>query len=433
MNDPINVFWFRRDLRINDNRGFFEALKSGRKVLPVFIFDTEILSKLPSDDKRVNFIYQRIEQLNDQLLIVNSSLAVYSGKPVDVFSSLATKMNIEAVFTNHDYEPYSIYRDAEISKMLEKWGIAFKTYKDQVLFEAGEILKSDGKPYVVFTPFSRKWLEKMNEDGTGFYDSQSLLHNLLNQANNSMPSLKQMGFDNTHLSFPEPAISDQLINSYAETRNFPGLDSTSRLGLHLRFGTISVRDCIRAGKELSATWLNELIWREFFMQILAHFPHVVKSSFRKEYDRIQWLNDEEMFSRWCEGTTGYPLVDAGMRELSQTGFMHNRVRMVVASFLTKHLLIDWRWGEAWFAEKLLDFELSSNNGNWQWAAGSGCDAAPYFRIFNPTEQAKKFDPQSVYVLKWLPEYGTPAYPEAIVEHSFARKRCLNVYQAALKG
>ncbi len=433
MNDPINVFWFRRDLRLNDNRGFFEALKSGRKILPVFIFDTEILSKLPSDDKRVNFIYHRIKQLNNQLLEINSTIAVFSGKPVEVFSSLASQMNIETVFTNRDYELYAVQRDTSVSEMLQKSGITFKTYKDQVLFEAGEILKSDGKPYVVFTPYSRKWLEKMKEDGIGNYDSQSLLHNLLNQSNNSMPSLEQMGFDNRHLSFPELTAPDHLINSYAETRNFPGLDSTTRLGLHLRFGTISIRECIRTGNRLSATWLNELIWREFFMQILAHFPHVINSSFRKEYDLIQWQNDEEMFSRWCEGTTGYPLVDAGMRELSQTGFMHNRVRMVVASFLTKHLLIDWRWGEAWFAEKLLDYELSSNNGNWQWAAGSGCDAAPYFRIFNPTEQAKKFDPKNTYIRKWVPEFGTAAYPEPVVEHTFARKRCLAAYQAALKG
>lgn len=433
MNEPINIFWFRRDLRLNDNRGLFEALNSGRKVLPVFIFDTEILSKLSSDDKRVRFIYRRINLLNKQLSESKSTIAVYFGKPADVFSLLVSQYHVETVFTNHDYEPYAIQRDKIVAQILEKSVVGFRTFKDQVLFEAGEILKPDGKPYVVFTPYSRKWLEKMNEKGIAHFDSQSLLNNLVDQHQTPMPSLEQVGFSSDPFQFPETKIPDDFIRNYAETRNYPGLDSTTRLGLHLRFGTISVRDCIRAGKELSATWLNELIWREFFMQILANFPHVIVGAFRPEYDRIQWQNDENLFKKWCEGKTGYLLVDAGMRELSQTGFMHNRVRMVVASFLTKHLLIDWRWGEAWFAGKLLDFELSSNNGNWQWAAGSGCDAAPYFRIFNPTEQAKKFDPQSVYIRKWLPEFNTSAYPEPIVEHAFARKRCLSMYQAALKG
>jgi deoxyribodipyrimidine photo-lyase len=433
MNEPINIFWFRRDLRLNDNRGLFEALKSGRKVLPVFIFDTEILSRLPSDDKRVRFIYERINLLNKQLFESKGAIAVYFGKPADVFASILSQQQVETVFTNHDYEPYAIQRDTSVSEILTKSGVGFNTFKDQVLFESGEILKPDGKPYVVFTPYSRKWLEKMNETGVGQYDSQLLLNRLVDQPQPPMPTLEQMGFASEQLQFPEMTVSDDIIRSYAETRNYPGLDSTSRLGVHLRFGTISVRDCIRAGKELSATWLNELIWREFFMQILAHFPHVVNKAFRPEYDRIQWQNDEGLFKKWCEGKTGYPLVDAGMRELSQTGFMHNRVRMVVASFLSKHLLIDWRWGEAWFAEKLLDFELSSNNGNWQWAAGSGCDAAPYFRIFNPAEQAKKFDPELAYIRKWLPEFGTTSYPAPIVEHTYARKRCLSVYQTALKG
>jgi deoxyribodipyrimidine photo-lyase len=433
MNEPINIFWFRRDLRLNDNRGLFEALNSGRKVMPVFIFDTEILSKLPSDDKRVRFIYERINLLNKQLSLSKGAIAVYFGKPADVFAAIVSQQQVETVFTNRDYEPYSIQRDNTVAQILEKSGIGFKTYKDQVLFETGEILKPDGKPYVVFTPYSRKWLEKMNEKGIPHYDSEALFNGLLEQLPPPMPTLEQMGFANEPCQFPDTIVSDDLIRNYAETRNYPGLDSTTRLGLHLRFGTISIRDCIRTGKELSATWLNELIWREFFMQILANFPHVVNGAFRPEYDRIQWQNDEGLFIKWCEGKTGYPLVDAGMRELSQTGFMHNRVRMVVASFLTKHLLIDWRWGEAWFAEKLLDFELSSNNGNWQWAAGSGCDSAPYFRIFNPTEQAKKFDPQSAYIRKWLPEFGTISYPTPIVDHTFARKRCLSVYQRALKG
>lgn len=433
MNEPINIFWFRRDLRLNDNRGLFEALNSDRKVLPMFIFDTEILSKLPNDDKRVSFIYQRIKLLNKQLSESKSAIAIYFGKPADVFTSLVSQQHVKIVFINHDYEPYSIQRDKTVAQILEKSGVGFKTFKDQVLFEAGEILKPDGEPYVVFTPYSRKWLEMMNEKGIAHYDSQSMLTSLVDQLQPSMPTLEQMGFASLPCQYPEATVSDDLIRNYSETRNYPGLDSTTHLGLHLRFGTISVRDCIRKGKELSPAWLNELIWREFFMQILANFPHVINGAFRPEYNRIQWQNDESQFKKWCEGKTGYPLVDAGMRELSQTGYIHNRVRMVVASFLTKHLLIDWHWGEAWFAGKLLDFELSSNNGNWQWAAGSGCDAAPYFRIFNPAEQARKFDHQSVYIQKWLPEFNTPDYPEPIVEHDFGRKRCLSVYQAALKG
>ncbi len=433
MTDPINIFWFRRDLRYNDNRGLFEALKSGRRVLPLFIFDTEILSKLPNDDSRVTFIFNRISWLNEQLSSIGSRIEVRIGKPVEVFRELSSKLNIETVFTNRDYEPYAIGRDKQVAEALKSSGIGFETFKDQVLFEADEILKPDGKPYVVFTPFSKKWLEKLNTDGVVQFDSESGLNNFIASTDSKMPSLQEIGFTVGRFSIPGSIIMEDLIKNYAETRNFPGLDSTSRLGLHLRFGTISVRDCIIAGMKLSAVWLNELIWREFFMQILANFPHVEKSAFRNEYDRIQWLNDEALFEKWCDGRTGYPMVDAGMRELSQTGFMHNRVRMVVAGFLVKHLLIDWRWGEAWFAEKLLDFELSSNNGNWQWAAGSGCDAAPYFRIFNPAEQARKFDPQAIYIKKWIPEYGTPAYPQPVVEHTEARKRCLSAFQSALKS
>ncbi len=399
----------------------------------MFIFDTEILSKLPPDDSRVTFIFNRINWLNEQLSSYGSRIEVHIGKPVEVFDALSAKLNVEKVFTNRDYEPYAINRDKDVAEALKKSGTGFETFKDQVLFEADEILKPDGKPYVVFTPYSKKWLEKLNTGGMVQFDSESGLNKLIALPGSSMPSLQDTGFTAGSYITPGSIIRNELIENYAETRNFPGLDSTSRLGLHLRFGTVSVRDCIIAGRKSSIVWLNELIWREFFMQILANFPHVVNASFKPEYDRIIWLNDEDKFEKWCEGKTGYPMVDAGMRELSQTGFMHNRVRMVVASFLVKHLLIDWRWGEAWFAEKLLDFELSSNNGNWQWAAGSGCDAAPYFRIFNPSEQARKFDPQMVYIRKWVPEYGTYAYPLPLVDHTEARKRCLLAYQSALKG
>lgn len=432
MDEMINVFWFRRDLRLNDNRGLYEALKSGRRVLPVFIFDTEILSKLQPDDKRVLFIHNRVEALNTRLSAFNTSLLVYHGSPVDVFRQIISEHEVETVFTNRDYEPAAIQRDLAVAGLLSAHGTGFISFKDQVLFEAGDILKPDGNPYVVFTPYSRKWLEQLNQDGLKSFDTESVSSGFVKSPSNPIPSLAQMGFDAGNQNFPEMSIPVELIANYATTRNYPGLDRTTRLGMHLRFGTISVRDCIRAGQQFSAAWLNELIWREFFMQIMAFYPGVVNHAFKPVYDRIQWSDNEHHFRSWCEGKTGYPLVDAGMRELSQTGFMHNRVRMVAASFLTKHLLIDWRWGEAWFAEKLLDFELSSNNGNWQWAAGSGCDAAPYFRIFNPSEQLKKFDPDSIYVKRWVPEYETIDYPEPIVVHAEARKRCFQVYTDALK-
>jgi len=432
MDELINVFWFRRDLRLNDNRGLYEALKSGRRVLPVFIFDTEILSRLQPDDKRVLFIYRRIEELNHQLSDFNTSILVRYGNPAGVFSQIIREHQVETVFVNRDYEPAAIRRDNEIEGLISLSGVGFRSFKDQVLFEAGDILKPDGKPYVVFTPYSKKWLEKMHHDGIGRFNSESMLQALVRQDQSQIPSLEKMGFHSGSFRFPGMSIQENRITGYAEHRNFPGIDLTTRLGLHLRFGTISVRDCITAGKALSPAWLNELIWREFFMQILAFYPSVTTRAFKPAYDRIQWSGNENNFHRWCEGTTGYPLVDAGMRELNQTGFMHNRVRMVVASFLTKHLLIDWRWGEAYFAEKLLDFELSSNNGNWQWAAGCGCDAAPYFRIFNPAEQMKKFDPEAVYVKRWVPEYGTGGYPDQVVEHTEARNRCLKIFSEALK-
>ncbi|HPG32925.1 MAG TPA: deoxyribodipyrimidine photo-lyase, partial [Lentimicrobium sp.] len=392
MNQEVNIFWFRRDLRLHDNHGLFEALNSGVKVLPVFIFDINILNKLKKDDRRVGFIFKRLNELNSELSKFKSGISVFYGNPTDIFSELITTFHVQNVFTNRDYEPYAVIRDKAVETLLSKSGVGFRTYKDQVLFEPGEILKPDGKPYTVFTPFSKRWMEKLNHKGVESYHSASMLHLLHAEIISEISSLEQLGFISSKSDFKQASLSEPLIRAYAEKRNIPGMDATSRLSVHLRFGTISVRDVIKAGQEWSPVWLNELIWREFFMHILAFFPNVVNHEFKPQYQHIQWLNDESQFQRWCEGRTGYPLVDAGMRELLQTGFMHNRVRMVVAGFLTKHLLIDWRWGEAWFAEKLLDYELSSNNGNWQWAAGTGCDAAPYFRIFNPVEQARKFDP-----------------------------------------
>lgn len=429
---PVNIFWFRRDLRLNDNHGLYRALQSGLPVLPVFIFDTAILNGLDPGDLRVNFIHRTISTLHRQLKALGSGLSVIYDEPVMAFEKLLARFQVKAVYTNHDYEPYARERDAKISLLLAGKGIDFRTFKDQVLFEGREAVKNDGAPYSVFTPYSRKWLELKNQTGVPAYPSESFGDKFLRYEAPGIPDLESMGFRGGPMVYPLKEISPDTLAQYASTRDIPGLDNTSRLGLHLRFGTISVRDCIKAGELYSATWLNELIWREFFMQILYHYPHVVKGAFKKEYDRIQWRNNEEEFKRWCEGTTGYPLVDAGMRQLNETGFMHNRARMVTAGFLTKHLLIDWRWGEAYFAARLLDFELSSNNGNWQWAAGSGCDAAPYFRIFNPEAQALKFDSNGTYIRRWIPEFDTASYPRPVVEHSFARTRCMTAYSSALK-
>lgn len=429
----VNIFWFRRDLRLNDNAALYHALKNENPVVPVFIFDKDILDKLDNKkDRRVEFIHNTIKELQHKLEKHNSSLEVYYDFPENVFTQLFTKYKIEKVFTNHDYEPYAVERDAKIKTLLNNNGASFITYKDQVIFEKDEVLKPDGKPYTVFTPFSKKWLEKLNDFYLSSYPTEKYFNNFYKQNPLSVPSLQSMGFEPADLPFPSKDTSDTIIKNYYEQRNFPGGDGTSRLGVHLRFGTISIRDLARKANGLNQTFLKELIWRDFYQYILCHFPHVVHHAFKPAYDNIEWRNNEEEFSLWCKGETGYPIIDAGMRELNKTGFMHNRVRMIVASFLTKHLLIDWRWGEAYFAEKLLDYDLASNNGGWQWAAGSGNDAAPYFRIFNPYLQTKKFDPELKYIKKWVPEFQEFTYPKPIVEHEFARKRCLEVYGKAVK-
>ncbi|MFK8059630.1 MAG: deoxyribodipyrimidine photo-lyase [Polaribacter sp.] len=432
MKTAINIFWFRRDLRLEDNCGLFHALKSDKKVIPIFIFDDEILSKLPKDDARVSFIHQELENIYIELKKVGSSLAVFYGKPIDVYSKLSEKHTIDTVYTNHDYEPYALERDTEIKDFLAEKNIQFKTYKDQVIFERNEIVKKDGTAYKVYTPYSRKWLEAFQERGIQFYPSEDYLDNFVKNESHQFLLLKDIGFSQSSIKVESYKVSTKLINEYEETRNFPAKDATSKLGTHLRFGTVSVRKMVeKASKSDNITFLKELIWREFFMQILWHFPHTVKGSFKPKYDRIVWRNNEKEFESWCKGETGYPLVDAGMRELNQTGFMHNRVRMLVGSFLCKHLLIDWKWGEAYFAEKLHDYEMSSNIGNWQWVAGSGVDASPYFRIFNPTTQIKKFDKDLKYIKKWVPEFQELDYCKEIVEHKFARERCLKVYKEAV--
>ena len=433
MSEKMNIFWFRRDLRLNDNCGLFEALIAGQKVLPIFIFDQEILSKLPKDDARVSFIHQELENIHHQLKKIGSSLTVCVGKPKDIFNSLSEKHQIETVFCNHDYEPYAIQRDLEIKELLRSKNINFKTFKDQVIFERNEITKKDGTPYKVYTPYSKKWLESFEYQGIHFFPSEDHLTMCIEENTDQFPTLEEIGFKKSSIKVASYTATSELIDTYEATRNYPAKNSTSKLGTHLRFGTVSVRKMVdKASKSNNITFLKELIWREFFMQILWHFPQTIKKSFKPKYDRILWKNNENDFDAWCKGETGYPLVDAGMRELNKTGFMHNRVRMLVGSFLCKHLLIDWRWGEAYFAEKLHDYEQSSNIGNWQWVAGCGVDAAPYFRIFNPTTQIQKFDKDLHYIKKWVPEFQEVTYPSPIVEHKFARERCLKTYKEALQ-
>lgn len=432
MESKIAIHWFRRDLRLEDNVGLYQSLKSGYKVQSVFIFDKEILDALEDKkDRRLQFIHDQITYLNQQLLTHGSRLDVRYGTPIKIWNELLKDYNIASVYTNHDYEPYAKLRDKEIESLCVKNNITFHTYKDQVLFEKDDIVKKDGQPYTIYTPFSKKWMEKLNEEGVPNYDTKNLFSKL-NQNNSSIiPTLKLMGFEKSDCTFPNKEINKSIIQHYHDTRDLPSVSGTSRLSIHLRFGTISIRHLIKEAQKLSPTWLNELCWREFYMMILWHFPHVVQSAFKPAYDFIEWRNNEDEFEAWREGRTGYPIVDAGMRELNETGFMHNRVRMITASFLTKHLLIDWRWGEAYFASKLLDFDLSANNGGWQWAAGSGCDAAPYFRIFNPYLQTQRFDPDFKYIRKWVPEFEDFGYPPPRVEHAFARDRCLQVYKKGL--
>jgi deoxyribodipyrimidine photo-lyase len=427
----VCVFWFRRDLRLFDNHGFFRALKSGKSVLPVFIFDKNILDALPDkNDRRVSFIYDSLVKLNTAFLKNGSSLCVLHDTPLDAFRKLVEEYKFCEVYTNHDYEPYAQQRDKEIEIFLNSHNIKFTSFKDQVVFEKSEVVKSDGSPYTIFTPYSKIWKQKLASENLPVYPSEENLSALLKTRPIPFPSLKEIGFTHTDYSVPDFSIDPSIISNYHNTRNIPSVNGTSRLSVHLRFGTVSIRQLVKAAMELNEQWLNELIWREFFMMILFHFPYAVSSCFKPKYNNIKWRNNEKEFELWCKGETGYPIVDAGMRELNETGHMHNRVRMIVASFLTKHLLIDWRWGEAYFAEKLLDFELSSNNGNWQWAAGCGCDAAPYFRVFNPSEQTKRFDPDLIYIKKWIKDLK-PGYLQQIVEHDFARKRVLEVYKRSL--
>jgi deoxyribodipyrimidine photo-lyase len=428
------LFWHRRDLRIHDNAGLFKALKSGKKIQPVFIFDTAILSTLPMNDQRVIFIHQEVNRLKKAYRDSGSDLLVYTGNPVELIPEIIREHSINHLFTNRDYEPYALERDAAILVKLQEMKVSFSGAKDHVIFEKNEVVKGDGLPYTVFTPYSKKWKEQLNAFYLSSYPTSKYLNQLhARKEESELPSLTQLGFnEHASLHFPESLFREEILANYQITRDIPSMQGTSRLSLHLRFGTISIRELARLALQTNEKFLNELIWRDFYQMILLHFPHTVNRAFRTEYDRIEWEHNDEHFQAWREGKTGYPLVDAGMRELNSTGHMHNRVRMVVASFLTKHLLLDWRLGERYFAEKLLDFELASNVGGWQWAAGCGCDAAPYFRVFNPTSQQEKFDPEWRYIKKWIPEFGTEHYPPPIIDHKWARERVLDRYKKALK-
>lgn len=434
MKPSINIMWFRRDLRLNDNAALYHALKNNNPVIPIFIFDKNILDDLEDKtDRRVQFIHNALTQMQTTLIEIKTTLEIFYSTPIEVFKKLITQYKIEKVFTNHDYEQYAIDRDASIEKLLKAYGATFYSYKDQVIFEKTEVTKDDGSPYSIFTPYCNKWKAKLKTYHLKSYPTEKYFNKFYQQLAKQIPTLSTMNFLETENYFPSKILTQSLLKKYAEQRNFPAINGTSKLSVHLRFGTISIREIVRKAKDNNETFFNELIWRDFYQMIFWNFPQVrMGKAFKKEYDLIEWRNETQEFKKWCNGKTGYPIVDAGMRELNETGFMHNRVRMIVASFLTKHLLINWRWGENYFAKKLLDYDDASNNGGWQWASGSGCDAAPYFRVFNPTLQTQKFDANLKYIRKWIPELDSLNYPKPMVVHDTARKRCLDVYGKVLK-
>ena len=426
----VTIFWFRRDLRLNDNVSLYHALQEQFPVQPIFIFDTEILDELPRKDARVAFIHQEINHLQNELKEMGTTMDVRVGRPMDIWRELLKEYDVKTLWANRDYEPYARQRDKEVYDLLKENGIEFKAKKDHVIFEKNEIVKDNGDPYVVYTPYSRLWKKTLTDEHMRAVKSEDE-SNWFKSKIREIPSLNSMGFELTEIEFPDRKLDEKIVKKYDVTRDIPAIRGTSKMSLHLRFGTVSIRALVRRSKALNEKYLNELIWRDFYQSILWHFPQVVDTNFNRKYDSVKWRNNKEEFEKWKNGKTGYPIVDAGIRELNTTGFMHNRVRMIVASFLTKHLLIDWRWGEAYFAEKLLDYELASNNGGWQWAAGTGVDAQPYFRIFNPYSQTDKFDKDRKYINRWVPEIDTSKYPKPIVDHKLARERCLEAYKSAL--
>jgi deoxyribodipyrimidine photo-lyase len=431
-NEKISIFWFRRDLRLFDNTALSAALQENKPVVPIFIFDRQILDGLEDkSDARLEFIHDKVVEIQSRLQEMGSSLLVFYGDPVEVFGKLVSTYNINAVYTNRDYEPYANKRDDKIAAYLQSAGIPFRRFKDQVIFEHREITKEDGEPYRMFTPYKRRWLQVFRSQRPEIVDTDIYDTGFLSCDPTPVPSLEELGFVKNPIKIPPADFNQKIIENYHQTREYPAIEGTSRLGIHLRHGTISIRQAVKLARDLNDTWLNELIWREFYMMILSNYPQVVNHAFKPAYDKVPWINDPQQFNKWCTGTTGYPIVDAGMRELNATGYMHNRVRMITASFLTKHLLIDWRWGESYFATKLLDYELSSNNGGWQWAAGTGTDAQPYFRVFNPWSQAEKFDPDQVYIKKWVTELDGSDYPSPVVDHKAARQRAIKTYKQAV--
>lgn len=423
----FSIFWFRRDIRIEDNNGLSEATKSKYPVIPIFIFDEKITENLPKNDTRINFIHKNLNKLNNLLVEkFNSKLQVFKGNPIEIIDKIVKEYNVKEVYTNHDYEPYAIKRDNFIYNNLKSKKIPFYTFKDQVIFEKNEVLKDNGSPYVVFTPYMRKWKENLKKNYS-VLENNELCNNFHNLDKYNLKEISEYGFQKNISEVINFDVSKKIIEEYEKKRNFPSLNSTSKIGPFLRFGVISIRSLVKYVLKFSnETFLNELIWREFFMQILFHFPNSSTSSFKSKYDNIKWVNDKKMFEAWKNGKTGFPIVDAGMNELNKTGFMHNRVRMITSSFLCKQLLIDWRWGEKYFALKLNDYEMSSNVGNWQWASGSGVDAAPYFRIFNPYTQIEKFDKNYDYINNWIDLNNK--YPKEIVNHKEARENCLKTYK-----
>ncbi len=430
--EEIAVFWFRRDLRIDDNLGLYQALKSGFKVLPVYIFDPEIWSRYTDvDNRQLHFIRNAVYQLKQELIDLNSDLLVFEDLPPVVFQNLINEYNVKMVFANEEFDPFSIQRDRKISEFLNSNGITLNLFTDHLIHKPGVILKPDRSPYTIFTPFSKQWKLALKDQNLVPFPVTSLISNLYTPK--KVSNFKKLKTQQTILSPINREIPTEIIQTYDATRDFPAIhNGTSQLGVHLRFGTISIRKLVSIALQLNIQFLNELIWREFFMHILFHFPYVIDGAFKSKYNNIHWQNNELEFENWCLGNTGVPIVDAGMRQLIQTGFMHNRVRMIVASYLVKHLLIDWRWGEAYFAQKLIDYELSANNGNWQWVAGTGCDAAPYFRIFNPFRQQERFDPTFEFVKLWVPEYQTEEYKKRFVtDLKKAAERCINVYKTSI--
>ena len=422
----VSVFWFRRDLRLEDNIALYQSLQSKHNVLPIFIFDKDIIGELDENDARVNFIYETLSKIDNELKKHNSSVKIFNSSVREAWEELISQYDVAEVFFNEDYEPYAQQRDTEITELLEQNGTLVHSFTDHVMFKPGTILKADGLPYTVYTPFKNKWLSHFENNQPAKLPAINYSNFLTEKF--EFPSLEGIGFSKSTIQVEAFNLSE--LDNYEKTRDIPSLDATSYLGPHLRFGTVSVRNIVRMLKPSNAVFLSEIIWREFFIQIMFHFPRVVNENFKKKYNGIVWRNNEQEFEKWCKGKTGYPIVDAGMRQLNETGYMHNRVRMITASFLCKHLLIDWKWGEAYFAEKLLDFELASNNGNWQWVAGTGCDAAPYFRVFSPSAQTLKFDSKLTYIKKWVPELNEIDY-QPMVDHKMARERALLTYKEGL--